>query len=368
MMYPINKITVPTLLLDEAKCRENIRRMTEKAHSNNVIFRPHFKTHQSLEVGAWFKDEGIDKITVSSLRMARYFAGGGWNDILVAFPVNILEIETINELAGKIKLSLLAESTETTVFLSENLKSQIDLYIKIDTGLGRTGVAFDDYDGIAAILDSISGSDLIKFTGFLTHAGHSYNARNSDEISRIHYETISRLAALKYQFMADFPEVIISVGDTPTCSLMDDFSMVDEVRPGNFVFYDLTQIIIGSCSARQAAAAMACPVVAVHAGRNELLIYGGSIHFSKDTINTRDGKTVYGMIVGEAENGWGDVIEGAYLTKLSQEHGTVQVPREILHTFKPGDIIKIIPAHSCTTANLMKEYRTLEGRVIKMFA
>ncbi len=88
----MNKIKVPTLLLDEEKCRDNIRQMARKAADNNVVFRPHFKTHQSVEIGGWFREEGIEKITVSSLRMAKYFAGDGWKDILVAFPVNILEI------------------------------------------------------------------------------------------------------------------------------------------------------------------------------------------------------------------------------------------------------------------------------------
>jgi len=34
--------------------------------------------------------------------------------------------------------------------------------------------------------------------------------------------------------------------------------MVDEIRPGNFVFYDLMQYRIGSCSVGQIAVAMAC--------------------------------------------------------------------------------------------------------------
>ena len=105
-------ITKPTLLLDEQKCRDNIRMMTGKAEKSKVAFRPHFKTHQSLEIGRWFKESGVDKITVSSLEMAVYFAPE-WNDITVAFPVNILEIETINYLAEKINLNLLIESVES---------------------------------------------------------------------------------------------------------------------------------------------------------------------------------------------------------------------------------------------------------------
>ena len=48
--------------------------MAAKARRNNVAFRPHVKTHQSLAVAQWLKEEGVAKITVSSLKMAAYFA------------------------------------------------------------------------------------------------------------------------------------------------------------------------------------------------------------------------------------------------------------------------------------------------------
>ncbi len=359
-------ITVPTLLLDESKCRNNIKKMAKKAIDNNIIFRPHFKTHQSTEIGKWFREEGIEKITVSSLRMAEYFASDGWKDILVAFPVNILEIETINQLASEIRLSLLVESIETVGFLSKNLKSPVEVYIKADVGSHRTGVAYNDFDTMSLILEAISDSDLISFRGFLTHAGNSYRARSLEEISKVHFESISRMAELKYHFMNNFPGLIISVGDTPTCSLMDDFSMVDEIRPGNFVFYDLTQIVIGSCPTGQVAVAMACPVVAVHPERNELVIYGGSVHFSNDSVRDRDGNVIHGMAVRNEGEGWGEIINGVYLARLSQEHGIIRLPENLVRQFNPGVIIKIIPAHSCITASNMKEYQTLTGKKVTM--
>jgi D-serine deaminase-like pyridoxal phosphate-dependent protein len=42
-MIDYSKIKRPAILLDEAKCRENIRKMTSKAKAAKVIFRPHFK-------------------------------------------------------------------------------------------------------------------------------------------------------------------------------------------------------------------------------------------------------------------------------------------------------------------------------------
>ncbi len=93
-------ILVPTLFLDVKRCKKNIEKMASKAKRHGLEFRPHAKTHQSLEVSKWFKEVGVTKLTVSSLKMAEYFAEE-WGDITVAFPTNILEIKTINRLAKK---------------------------------------------------------------------------------------------------------------------------------------------------------------------------------------------------------------------------------------------------------------------------
>jgi D-serine deaminase-like pyridoxal phosphate-dependent protein len=73
----ILKITKPTLIIDEAQVKANIQKMVKKCILNNIRFRPHFKTHQSIRIGKWFRKEGVRKITVSSVDMARYFAEDG---------------------------------------------------------------------------------------------------------------------------------------------------------------------------------------------------------------------------------------------------------------------------------------------------
>ena len=115
----LQNITTPTLILDKTKCLNNIRLMANKAKKHNLILRPHFKTHQSRIVGKWYKQQGIDKITVSSLQMAEYFANDDWKDITVAFPVNIREIETINSLAEEIQLNITIENIESIEFLQK---------------------------------------------------------------------------------------------------------------------------------------------------------------------------------------------------------------------------------------------------------
>lgn len=357
-------IQKPTLLLNEAICRSNIEEMAAKARRNRVVFRPHFKTHQSHEIGRWFQEVGVTGITVSSLEMAQYFAADGWTDITLAFPVNLLEIDGINALAAKIHLNLLVESVTTIQFLSQQVSAAVSLFVKIDTGYGRTGIEVDNTALIDAVLNEIALQEHLSFAGFLTHAGHSYSARGTAQIAAIHQDSMTKAVALKTKYLAKYPDLILSVGDTPCCSRMEDFSGADEMRPGNFVFYDLMQHQIGSNRIEDIAVAMVCPIVANHPHRNEVLIYGGGVHFSKDRIVDSTGRTIFGQVVDSTEEGWGAILEGAYLKKLSQEHGTVHVPDAYLERFKIGGTIKILPIHSCMAANLMKAYLTTTGTKI----
>lgn len=346
-------IKKPTLLIDEKRCKENIKFMFLKAQKHKLIFRPHFKTHQSLEIGHWFKELGIDKITVSSLEMAKYFSKE-WDDITVAFPTNILEIDTINELAEKIQLNLLVESKETVIFLKKYLNNPVGIFIKIDVGSYRTGISPADNDAINRILKAFIACDKMHFKGFLAHAGHTYNCRNAKEIVKIHQKAQKILSDLKNSYKQNYPEIINSIGDTPSCSVVDDFTGIDEIRPGNFVFYDLTQYQIGSCTIDQIAVAMACPIVAIHKNRNEMVVYGGGVHFSKERLETEQYGTIFGRIVQKQGRSWGKSIPDMYIKNLSQEHGIISVPDVEIAKYKIGDYILALPVHSCMTADLMR--------------
>jgi D-serine deaminase-like pyridoxal phosphate-dependent protein len=346
------KISKPTLIIDRARCQRNIQLMADKAKTHNLIFRPHFKTHQSLEIGRWFKNIGIDKITVSSWSMASYFADE-WQDITVAFPFNVLEIDTANALASKISLNVLVESPETVRFLHKNSKYHLGVFIKIDVGSHRTGVLPSHTFLIDAILHQIEKAPGLTFLGFLTHAGHTYRCRSIGEIQAAHHECLEQLRLLKQKYRSNYPQLMITIGDTPGCSVADEFDDVDEIRPGNFVYYDLMQVQIGACAADQIGVAVACPIVAKHAERHEIVIYGGGIHFSKERLEHKVYGIIYGQVVEKKGDGWGQLIPSVYLRSLSQEHGVVVVGPERFDEYHLGDLLYVLPIHSCMTANLM---------------
>ena len=52
---------------------------------------------------------------------------------------------------------------------------------------------------------------------------------------------------------------------------------------------------IGVCNYYDIALAMVCPIVAIHNDRNQMVIYGGGIHFSKDRLD-ENGRLVFGEV------------------------------------------------------------------------
>lgn len=351
-------ITQPTLSVNETICRSNIQMMCEKAAANQLIFRPHFKTHQSVKTGEWFREAGVTAITVSSVSMAQKFADAGWDDITIAFPMNIRESEQVSQLAEQVKLNLLFDTHEQASALASVLKQEAGYFIKIDVGHRRAGILPDDTDSIDRII-SAAGSELLNFKGFLTHAGQTYSAKNKDEILSIHRKSAEILHGLKQKYINKFPGIITSSGDTPSCSLATDFTGIDEIRPGNFVYYDLMQLQLGSCSFNQIAAAVICPVVSVYPSRNEALIYGGAVHLSKESLNRTDGRRIFGLAVPFNEGNLTDADvwiapEGDdFVVSLSQEHGIISLDSQWAKNLKPGNMVAIIPVHSCLVADLI---------------
>jgi len=121
----------------------------------------------------------------------------------------------------------------------------------------------------------------------------------------------------------------------------------------------------GASCGDQIAVALACPVVALHPERDEVVVYGGAIHLSKDYTEV-SGVRQYGLVCLPSREAWNEPIEGAYVARLSQEHGILHVPQPALRKIRVGDLVCVLPAHACLTAQAMGAYLTLTGRKIDM--
>src|SRR5699024_5451913 len=129
-------------------------------------------------IADWMREEGVKSITVSSVRMAQYFARNNWQDITIAFPCNLREAEAINDLAGQIRLTVLVNSPETARQLDSALSNKVQAYIELDLGSGRTGLSPSKAAAIRKLVDFIRhDTSKVGLAGFYSHPGHSYGAR-----------------------------------------------------------------------------------------------------------------------------------------------------------------------------------------------
>jgi D-serine deaminase-like pyridoxal phosphate-dependent protein len=360
------EIKRPTLVLNKTTCLQNIELMADKAKRHNMRFRPHFKTHQSIEIGRWFRDFGVEHITVSSVKMAQFFASDGWQDITIAFPFNVHEIDELNTLSSTIKVNIVVDNPKTIELIQNDIQNPIDVFIKVSTGYNRVGISSSSYSQIEKVLTTIKEHPKLTFRGFISHAGHAYEASSRNDIQNIHFDEVLKLNRLKNYFKRRYPELELSVGDTPSCSISEYFKGITEIRPGNFVFNDIVQNNLGVCNIDNIAVRMHCPVISKQQNRNEIVIYGGAAHFSKDYIQNIDGKPLFGRIIINLDGEKKLLNPKNYLVRLSQEHGIIRLTNKMFKQIEIGDIIEVLPVHSCLTAQCMGNYTTQKGEHIEM--
>jgi D-serine deaminase-like pyridoxal phosphate-dependent protein len=200
--------------------------------------------------------------------------------------------------------------------------------------------------------------------GILTFAGQSYNAASREEAIGVYDSTAAIMGEIRDKLAATgLTGLEISVGDTPSCSMKDLLTGVDEIRPGTLVFHDVMQMTVGACTEEDIAIAVGCPVIAKYADRNELTIYGGAVHFSRDSLRMKDGTIIYGLVTTFHDSGWNRAADGCYVAELSQEIGAVRVSDDVFEKTQVGDVIAVLPVHACLTLNELRRFTTLDGSI-----
>jgi D-serine deaminase-like pyridoxal phosphate-dependent protein len=232
-----------------------------------------------------------------------------------------------------------------------------DAFLKVDCGYHRAGVDPESPDS-ARLAIALARSERVRFQGLLTHAGHSYNARDAEEISRIAAEESASLTRFRALLAPEgLGETKRSIGSTPTASIVDRFSECDEVRPGNYVFFDAFQATLGSCKRTDVACSVLTTVVGSYPERGTLIIDAAALALSKDPgPNHLDPQFGYGLVCDVDLNPLPMRIEA-----LSQEHGRIATD---LHV-PVGTRLRILPNHSCLTAAMFDTYHIVDrGRVV----
>ena len=356
-MKDFSHLATPAFLVDRSIVEQNCARMRAKALTSGVAFRPHVKTHKTIEIARMQHGGGIGPITVSTMAEAGFFANAGFRDITYAVPIAPEKLARAAALAARIERFNILIDSEAALRAVEEFHAAhgvvFDVFLKVDCGYHRAGVDPNDPES-ARLAIAIANSPAARFQGLLTHAGHSYNAKDVEEIRRIAAEEIESLT--RFRALIAMDELTRSIGSTPTTAIAETFADTDEVRPGNYVFFDAFQSMLGSCSRAEVAVSVVTTVVGSYPERGEAIIDAGALALSKDTSPDHLDPTF----------GYGIVCDiplhplPARLVALSQEHGKIRTSMPL----PVGTRLRIIPNHSCLTAAMYERYHVIEGDAI----
>ena len=350
------------MLVDQQKLERNIERMQAAADARRIRLRPHAKTHKSPDLARIQIARGAVGICCAKLGEAEVFVAVGIENIRVAYPLNPVNAPRVLSLLDRTKLSFIVDhldvAREWSRILSEAGRT-VDVLVKVDVGLHRCGIdpeATNAVEFVTRVAD-LSG---LALRGLLSHAGHAYGAASEAETASIAATEARLLTTLRDKVAhAGVRLEEISVGSTPTArfSLREDG--ITELRPGNYVYYDRTQVALGSATWDDCALTVLARVVSRPAV-DRVILDAGSKTLTTDLARGAGDVSGYGAILESLDSARPD--QNLLVERLSEEHATVRL-RDGESSLKPGDLVRIVPNHACVVCNLMDEVWLVNGNV-----
>lgn len=358
-------VRTPALILDRAVLLRNLDRMAARAGRLGVALRPHIKTHKCVEVATLQKERGAHGFTVSTLPEAEAMLAAGFDDLTWALPLSPSAVDPALDLGRRGTLRLLVDDPAALGALEKAAGRRgvrPHVWLKVDCGYHRAGVDPASPEAFE-LAGRMAASRAVVFDGLLTHAGHSYSA----------YDRAGRLAIAEQErdVMIGFAARLraagnrvpgISIGSTPTLTIVEDLTGVSEARPGNYAFLDLAQVGLGVCGVEDIAVSILATVVSHPPRAERAVIDAGALALSKDRGPER----------GEWSGGMGAVCPDPAriapdatlrLATISQEHGVIRASRPggLDGRLPVGARVRVLPNHSCLAAACFDRLHVLEG-------
>jgi D-serine deaminase-like pyridoxal phosphate-dependent protein len=353
----VDSLRTPAVLIDKAKALRNLDRMQAEVNARGIRLRPHSKTHKSPLIARWQIERGAAGICCAKLGEAEVFAGAGFADIRLPYPINPSNADRVIALLDRTRLSFIVDHPAVAKQWSEAMTRagrQVDVLVKVDVGFHRCGIDPGAGDAVEMIR-AVAALPGLRFKGLLSHAGHAYHAHSEEELRSMAERESTTMRALADRCrQAGVTVEEISAGATPPARFSIQQDGFTEYRPGNYVYFDRTQAALGAATLDDCALTVLATVVSKPA-RDRVVFDSGSKTLTNDGARGFTPAPGFGVVVGH-----GNLL----IERLSEEHATVKAV-DGSTTLEPGDRVRIIPNHSCVVSNLVDQAWMVEGTAVE---
>lgn len=359
----VTDLPTPQVLIDRARLTRNLARMQDAASARGLRLRPHAKTHKSPVIARWQIERGAAGICCAKLGEAEVFADAGLDDIRLPYPVNPANAGRVLALLDRVHLSIIIDHLAVARGWSDAMTRsgrRLDVLVKVDVGFHRCGID-PESSGAAGFVAAVAALPGLNLRGLLSHAGHGYAAGSDEELRGIAEAEARCLTALAASARASGVAIKeISVGATPTSRFSLEQPGLTEMRPGNYVYFDRSQVALGSATREDCALSVMAMVVSKPAA-DRVILDCGTKTLSSDHARGRGNPAGYGEVYPDLEATAPD--PDLIVERLSEEHAVVRVA-SLRTRLEPGDRVRVLPNHACVVTNLVDCVRLVEGLAV----
>ena len=333
----LDDLETPSVLIDMERMQRNIERMQKRCDQLGINFRPHIKTHKIPDIARRQLEAGAVGIACQKVSEAEVFADAGFRDIQI--PYNIVgkaKTRRLMELAARADITVTVDSRpvlEGIAAAAQEAGRSIGVMVELVSLHQRAGTTPEHAADLAR---QIAASQNLRFEGLMIYPSDAAIRPRLQETLRLLDE-------------AGLAATTVSGGGSGAILESHLIPELTEMRVGTYVFWDWGSVDGGLTSFGDCAMQVRCTVVSANEA-DRVILDAGSKALHSETV---DG--CYGAIMERP---------AARIYKVNEEHGYVDfsdcdaMPRV-------GDILHVIPVHTCVVTNLHNRIYGVRGDVVE---
>ena len=337
----LDELDTPALFVDIDIMMADIREMHAHLKKHHIKCRPHIKTHKVPALAHIQIREGAEGITCQKLGEAEVMVNAGIDDIFVAY--NIIgkqKLERLSRLAKQAKIAVVADSEFVAKNLSIAMKtanSSLKVFVECDIAKLRSGVRTPVQ--AAQLAKKINDLPGIEYEGMMQFKGGYPDIEFVKQTGSFFEEAVDLLnkGGIETRTISSGGTVYAWTGWPKYSSHL---KMVNECRPGAYIFYDRIKVAEGITSLEKCSSRILATVISKPTNSRAILDAGSKSFGVRRHYRGGEDLGSYGHIIN---------CPDAVLSSLFEEHGIVDnCPSRI----KIGDKLTIIPNYIMDNINI----------------
>jgi len=340
----IEEVDTPALILDLDAFEKNLETM-RRCVGGRVRVRAHAKTHKCAEIARRQIAAGAIGVCCQKVSEAQALVDAGVRDVLVSNEiVGAPKIERLAALSQRARLGVCVDNADNLRQLAAT-GARLDVYIELEVGMGRCGVA--PGEPAAALAREIARAPSLRFAGLQAYHGRAQHVRSVEErrssIGRA-ADAVRRTKALLKHHGIDTP--IVTGAGSGTFMFEIESGAWDEIQPGSYIFMD----------ADYARNEWAAPLPRFE---HALFVLTTAMSRPSPEVAIVDA----GLKASSVDSGMPTVWakNGLAYTRASDEHGRL----EGLQPPALGEKLLLVPGHCDPTVNLYDWYVCVRRGVVE---